>query len=96
MYRPSTLAIAGVYVGITTNETVIVLSGRKPQIAAKVILAVQMLRATLEQTEHGRVDTVSVRLALRCLWSHSNWSQPERDGVLQWDRAPVAAIGRVF
>ena len=39
-----------------------------------VDLAVQILRATLEQTEHGRVDTVAVRLALRCLWTHC----PER------------------
>jgi hypothetical protein len=32
-----------------------------------VDLAVQILRSTLDQTGAGRVDTVPVRLALRCL-----------------------------
>lgn len=35
-----------------------------------VNLAVQILRAALDQTSAGRVDTVPVRLALRCLWAH--------------------------
>jgi hypothetical protein len=49
-----------------------------------VDLAVQILRATLEQTEHGRVDTVPVRLALRCLWTHC----PERwPLVMFWEGA---------
>lgn len=39
-----------------------------------VDLAVQILRSTLDQTSSGRVDTVAVRLALRCLWGHC----PER------------------
>ena len=39
-----------------------------------VDLAVQILRATLDQSAQGRVDTVPVRLALRCLWAHC----PER------------------
>lgn len=39
-----------------------------------VDLAVRILRASLEQTSHGRVDTVPVRLALRCLLPHC----PER------------------
>lgn len=39
-----------------------------------VDLAVQILRSTLDQTSAGRVDTVPVRLALRCLWAHC----PER------------------
>jgi hypothetical protein len=49
-----------------------------------VDLAVQILQATLEQTEHGRVDTVPVRLALRCLWAHC----PERwPLVMFWEGA---------
>ncbi len=39
-----------------------------------VDLAVQILRSTLDQASQGRVDTVPVRLALRCLWAHC----PER------------------
>jgi hypothetical protein len=47
-------------------------------------LAVQILRATLDQTSAGRVDTVAVRLALQCLWTHC----PERwPLVMFWDGA---------
>jgi len=49
-----------------------------------VDLAVQILRDTLAQTSHGRVDTVPVRLALRCLWAHC----PERwPLVMFWEGA---------
>jgi hypothetical protein len=49
-----------------------------------VDLAVQILRSTLDQTGAGRVDTVPVRLALRCLWSHC----PERwPLVMFWEGA---------
>jgi hypothetical protein len=47
-------------------------------------LAVQILRATLNETSNGRVDTVPVRLALRCLWPHC----PERwPLVMFWEGA---------
>ena len=47
-------------------------------------LAMQILRATLDQTSAGRVDTVAVRLALRCLWPHC----PERwPLVMFWEGA---------
>jgi hypothetical protein len=47
-------------------------------------LAVQILRSTLDKTSEGRVDTVPVRLALRCLWSHC----PERwPLVMFWEGA---------
>jgi hypothetical protein len=49
-----------------------------------VDLAAQILRSTLDQTSAGRVDTVPVRLALRCLWSHC----PERwPLVMFWEGA---------
>ncbi len=49
-----------------------------------VDLAVQILRSTLDQTSAGRVDTVPVRLALRCLWPHC----PERwPLVMFWEGA---------
>jgi hypothetical protein len=49
-----------------------------------VDLAVQILRSTLDQTSSGRVDTVAVRLALRCLWAHC----PERwPLVMFWEGA---------
>lgn len=49
-----------------------------------VDLAVQILRSTLDQTSAGRVDTVPVRLALRCLWAHC----PERwPLVMFWEGA---------
>ncbi|MEG3085445.1 hypothetical protein U1707_17520 [Sphingomonas sp. PB2P12] len=49
-----------------------------------VDLAVQILRSTLEQTSAGRVDTVAVRLALHCLWTHC----PERwPLVMFWEAA---------
>jgi hypothetical protein len=47
-------------------------------------LAVQILRSTLDQTSQGRVDTMQVRLALRCLWAHC----PERwPLVMFWEGA---------
>jgi hypothetical protein len=49
-----------------------------------VDLAVQILRDTLAETSNGRVDTVPVRLALRCLWVHC----PERwPLVMFWEGA---------
>ena len=49
-----------------------------------VDLAVQILRDTLAETSNGRVDTVPVRLALRCLWTHC----PERwPLVMFWEGA---------
>jgi hypothetical protein len=49
-----------------------------------VDLAVQILRSTLDQTSASRVDTVPVRLALRCLWAHC----PERwPLVMFWEGA---------
>jgi hypothetical protein len=46
--------------------------------------AVQILRATLDRTSAGRVDTEPVRLALRCLWPHC----PERwPLVMFWEGA---------
>jgi hypothetical protein len=49
-----------------------------------VDLAVQILRDTLTETANGRVDTVPVRLALRCLWTHC----PERwPLVMFWEGA---------
>lgn len=35
-----------------------------------VYLAVQIQGLLVDQTSAGRVDTASVRLALRCLWAH--------------------------
>jgi hypothetical protein len=49
-----------------------------------VDLAVQILRPTLDQTSAGRVDTVPVRLALRCLWTHCTERWPL---VLFWEGA---------
>lgn len=49
-----------------------------------VDLAVQILRDTLAETSNGRVDTVPVRSALRCLWPHC----PERwPLVMFWEGA---------
>ena len=49
-----------------------------------VDLAVQILRDTLAETSNGRVYTVPVRLALRCLWTHC----PERwPLVMFWEGA---------
>jgi hypothetical protein len=49
-----------------------------------VDLAVQTLRSMLDQISAGRVDTVAVRLALRCLWPHC----PERwPLVIFWEGA---------
>lgn len=49
-----------------------------------VDLAVQILRDTLAETSNGRVDTVPVRLALRCLWTHC----PERWPIVMfWEGA---------
>ena len=54
------------------------------QTRIKVDLAVQILRDTLAETSNGRVDTVPVRLALRCLWTHC----PERwPLVMFWEGA---------
>ena len=57
-----------------------------------VELAVQILRDTLAETSNGRVDTVPVRLALRCLWAHG----PERwPLVMCWEGAQQEnAMGR--
>lgn len=57
-----------------------------------VDLAVQIPWDTLPQTSHGRVDTVPVRLALRCLWAHC----PERwPLVMFWEGAQQGnEIGR--
>ena len=57
-----------------------------------VDMAVQILRNTLAETSNGRVDTVPVRLALRCLWAHC----PERwPLVMFWESAQQEnAIGR--
>ncbi|RYD26523.1 MAG: hypothetical protein EOP89_06830 [Lysobacteraceae bacterium] len=47
-------------------------------------LAVQIPWSTLDQTSAGRVDTVPVRLALRCLWAHC----PERWPLMMfWEGA---------
>jgi hypothetical protein len=58
--------------------------GMQRQTRITVDLAVQILRDTLSQTSHGRVDTVPVRLALRFLWAHC----PERwPLVMFWEGA---------
>jgi hypothetical protein len=47
-------------------------------------LAVQIPWSALDQTSAGRVDTVPVRLALRCLWAHC----PERWPLMMfWEGA---------
>ena len=47
-------------------------------------LALRIVRAAMQQSGHGRVDTIEVRLALRCLLHHC----PERWPLeLFWDAA---------
>jgi hypothetical protein len=45
-------------------------SAMHQQTRITVDLVVQIMRATLDQTSAGRVDTVPVRLALQCRWTH--------------------------
>jgi hypothetical protein len=49
-----------------------------------VDIAVRILRTALQEAGTGRVDTLPVRLALRCLWHHC----PERYPLITfWDGA---------
>jgi hypothetical protein len=74
-----------------------------PQTRITVDLAVQILRATSAETFKGRPDTVPVRLALRCLWTHCPmrwplvmfWEGAQQDNEIGRSQSVTASFNKI-